>query len=56
MADPFHKAIRRDPRISWIASNKQKHRENRGLTSAGKKHRGLKVKGHHATNKRPSYK
>merc|ERR1711953_778930 len=39
--DPNHKAIRRDGEVNWIASNKQKHRELRGLTSAGKKSRGL---------------
>ena len=43
--DPFHKAIRRDPKINWICNNVHKHRELRGLTSAGKKHRGL-GKGH----------
>ena len=54
MVDPFHKAIRRDPRINWIVSNKQKHRESRGLTSAGVKHRGLRVKGHRDNKGRPS--
>ena len=56
LVDPFHKAIRRDPRINWIVSAKHKHRENRGLTGAGKQHRGLKVKGHHDNQKRPSVK
>jgi len=41
VVDPFHKAIRRDPKINWIAEPTHKHRELRGLTSAGKKHRGL---------------
>ena len=54
LVDPFHKAVRRDPRINWIASNKQKHRESRGLTSAGKRHRGLRVKGHRDNQGRPS--
>ncbi|KAJ3211996.1 60S ribosomal protein L15, partial [Clydaea vesicula] len=45
LIDPQHKAIRRDPRINWICKNVQKHRELRGLTSAGKKNRGL-GKGH----------
>ena len=31
-----------------------KHRELRGLTSAGKKYRGLRVKGHAANKIRPS--
>ena len=38
---PNHKAIRRDPRINWIANPVHKHREARGLTSEGKKNRGL---------------
>lgn len=39
--DPFHKAVRRDPKINWICKSVHKHRELRGLTSAGRKHRGL---------------
>merc|ERR1712142_1363456 len=39
--DPFHKAIRRDPKINWMCNPVQKHRELRGLTHAGKKSRGL---------------
>ena len=43
-----------DPRINWIVNPVHKHRELRGLTSAGKKFRGLRHRGH-ATNKlRPS--
>jgi len=45
LVDPNHKAIRRDPRINWIVSAKHKHREARGLTSIGKKNRGI-GKGH----------
>jgi len=45
LVDPEHKAIRRDPRINWIVSAKHKHREARGLTSIGKKNRGI-GKGH----------
>ena len=56
LVDPNHKAVRRDPRINWIASTKHKHRENRGLTSAGKKHRGLRVKGPRSRKNRPSAK
>ncbi|CAG8452570.1 6848_t:CDS:2 [Funneliformis caledonium] len=41
LVDPNHKAIRRDPRISWIVSAKHKHREARALTSIGKKNRGI---------------
>ncbi|KAK6017114.1 ribosomal L15, partial [Ostertagia ostertagi] len=41
MIDPFHKAIRRNPDTQWITKPVHKHRELRGLTSAGKKSRGL---------------
>merc|ERR1712226_1427639 len=54
MVDPSHKAIRRDPRINWICDAKQNNRELRGLTTAGKRHRGLTKKGHQALKKRPS--
>lgn len=42
--DPNHKTIRNDPRAQWIVSSKHKHREMRGLTSAGKKGRGIQDK------------
>nr|XP_026695886.1 60S ribosomal protein L15-like [Ciona intestinalis] len=45
LADPMHKTIRRDPNIQWICKSTMKHREMRGLTSAGKSSRGL-GKGH----------
>ncbi|KAA8896467.1 ribosomal protein L15e [Sphaerosporella brunnea] len=45
LVDPFHKAIRRDPRMNWICYPQQKRRECRGKTSAGKKYRGV-GKGH----------
>ena len=56
LVDPAHKAVRRDARINWISSTKHKHRESRGLTSAGKKHRGLRVRGNKASSQRPSVK
>jgi hypothetical protein len=37
LVDPFHKAVRRDPRINWICDPVHKRRETRGLTAAGKK-------------------
>ena len=52
--DPAHNAIKRDPRINWIVSEKHQRRELRGLTSAGKKYRGLRMKGYRANGKRPS--
>ncbi len=52
--DPSHAAIRNDPRINWIVDPVHKHREMRGMTSAGRKHRGLRNKGHMAHGLRPS--
>lgn len=45
LVDPSHVAIRRDPKINWIVNPVHKHRENRGLTAAGKESRGI-AKGH----------
>jgi len=45
LIDPSHKAVRRDPKVNWICEGVHKHREMRGLTSAGRKSRGL-GKGH----------
>ena len=52
--DPMHKTIRRDPKINWIVDSVHRRREARGLTSAGRKHRGLRYKGHKANKLRPS--
>jgi large subunit ribosomal protein L15e len=54
LVDPNSNSIRNDARINWIVNPVHKHREIRGLTSAGKKSRGLRVKGHKAKNLRPS--
>jgi len=54
LVDPSHNAIRNDPRINWLAKPVHKHRELRGLTSAGKKARGLRVRGHRDNKSRPS--
>ncbi|ELP92917.1 60S ribosomal protein L15-2, putative [Entamoeba invadens IP1] len=45
MVDPMLKEIRDDPTINWICAGKQKRREARGLTHAGKVSRGLSGKG-----------
>jgi len=50
LVDPAHVTIRNDPRINWICNPVHKHRERRGLTSAGRKGRGLSVKGHRRNN------
>merc|ERR1711970_1020274 len=41
LVDPIHKVIRRDADMQWITQPTHKHRETRGLTSAGKKSRGV---------------
>merc|ERR1711931_386398 len=41
MLDPMHRNIRRDASANWIVNAAHKHRELRGKTSAGRKHRGL---------------
>lgn len=46
--------VLQDARINWICNPVHKHRELRGLTSAGKAYRGLRVKGHGANKLRPS--
>ena len=45
MVDPVHPAIKADDGINWISEKTQKRRVFRGLTSAGKKMRGLHHKG-----------
>ena len=50
LVDPSHNAIRNDPRLNWLARPEHKHREMRGLTSAGRQYRGLRVKGHRRHN------
>ena len=54
LVDVAHNAVRNDPRINWICNPVHKHRELRGLTSAGKKYRGLRGKGHLHHKARPS--
>ena len=54
LVDPAHPAIMSDPKINWICEKEQSGRANRGLTSAGKKGRGLRRKGKGAEKARPS--
>merc|ERR1719158_1653673 len=55
MIDQGHKTIRGDSRINWICNATMKHRELRGVTSAGRHGRGLHKRGpHFATKSRPS--
>ena len=54
LVDPHHPVIKNDPNYNWISSNKHKGRVFRGLTSAGKRARGLRKKGKGAEKIRPS--
>lgn len=56
LVDPSHPVIAADPRINWICDPAQKGRVFRGLTSAGKKGRGLRWSGKGAERMRPSRK
>jgi len=53
MVDPYHPQVASDKNTGWIVSNKQTRRVFRGLTSAGKKSRGLRNKGLGAEKVRP---
>jgi large subunit ribosomal protein L15e len=54
LVDPHHPSIINDPKINWICDGAHKGRAFRGLTSAGKKGRGLMYKGKGAEKVRPS--
>jgi large subunit ribosomal protein L15e len=56
MVDPHHPAVKTDKDINWICQKQHKGRVFRGLTSAGKKVRGLRKKGRGAEKARPSRK
>jgi len=54
MVDPYHPVIISDKNINWIGVGANKGRSFRGLTSAGKKGRGLSNKGKGTERIRPS--
>lgn len=54
MIDKAHPSILADPSLKWIATPANRRRVFRGLTSAGKKARGLRSKGIGAEKMRPS--
>lgn len=54
MVDPHHPVIQSDDNINWICESVHQGRVFRGLTSAGKKMRGLRRKGRGAEKVRPS--
>ena len=54
LVDPNHSVIKSDSNINWISEPAHKKRVTRGLTSAGKKGRGLYKKGWGSEKNRPS--
>jgi len=54
LIDPAHPQIQNDPRYAWILLPANRRRVFRGLTSAGKKARGLRWKGKGPEKVRPS--
>ncbi len=54
LVDPVHPQIIKDKNIGWINRSVHRRRVFRGLTSAGKKSRGLRKRGYGAEKARPS--
>ena len=54
MVDPEHPAIENDSDLNWICDDTHRGRAFRGLTSAGKRGRGLNNRGKGAEHVRPS--
>ena len=54
LVDPNHPVIKSDPQINWICEPAHSRRVTRGLTSAGKRARGLHKKGWGSEKTRPS--
>ena len=54
LVDPNHPVIKTDKDVKWITEKQHHKRGSRGLTSAGKKMRGLRNKGRGAEKVRPS--
>jgi large subunit ribosomal protein L15e len=54
LVDPLHPVIRSDKHVNWISEKQHTKRVFRGLTSAGRKSRGLNNKGKGAEKIRPS--
>ncbi|NHK32682.1 MAG: 50S ribosomal protein L15e [Asgard group archaeon] len=54
LVDPNHPVIKKDSRINWICNPANRSRVFRGLTSSGKKSRGLHRKGMGTEKIRPS--
>ncbi len=52
--DPLHPSISKDKNLGWTGEKEQKGRVFRGLSTAGKKSRGLATKGPGSVKSRPS--
>jgi large subunit ribosomal protein L15e len=52
VVDPNHPVIKKDPQLKWICN--VRGRAERGLTSAGRKGRGLRTRGKGTEKTRPS--
>ena len=54
LVDPDHPVIKADPKINWICAQKNRSRVFHGVTSAGKRTRGMTGKGKGYEKARPS--
>ncbi|WP_415380355.1 50S ribosomal protein L15e [Halosimplex sp. TS25] len=54
LVDPEHPAIENDDDLSWICESQHTDRSLRGLTSAGRRNRGLNKRGKGSERTRPS--
>lgn len=52
LVDPQHPCIKNDIKLNWICDPANRRRAFRGLTSSGRKSRGLRVKGNKAVERR----
>jgi large subunit ribosomal protein L15e len=54
LVNPSHPAIKADKDLAWVSENSHRRRAEHGKTSAGKRGRGLMIKGRGAEKRRPS--
>lgn len=54
LIDPMNSVIKNDKNLNWICKNSNKGRAFRGITSSGKKGRGLYIRGNGSEKNRPS--
>lgn len=54
LIDPEHPVIKSDKNLNWVGKGSNANRVYRGLTSSGKKSRGLRYKGKGSEKARPS--